>query len=374
MKKKILTLNVLLLLIIMSLGGCGIVNEEDAGNANISNNAGTSGSAETQDYTEPPVIELRNTADETDFVTVRPSGYVWTYLEGDGLATGGVADSADPLEEKAPWDILDMTDNVYDVENYTISVLQEPDELMVEAWNITDIGKRSYECPTLEGCIYSREELMADSFSIPIQPGRVYEICLTWNEEKAEENGFYGVVTYTFITRGKVEGEQLTGLDNGEATLEEIAGEVYTEQIDRLEGVQMFVSAVTAEGATVTCTNSTDKEIVFGDDYELQVWDDGKREWHQVKYTIGNWAFDAIGYSLWQEMSLDWDVNWTYFHGSLPPGKYRITKTALDFRGTGDFTEYNLAAEFYILNDEENRELTEANEKAFYEAAESHMA
>ena len=339
-------LNILLLLIIMFLDGCGKVNGEDTSNANISNNAGTSDSAETQDYTEPPVIELRNMADETDFVTVRPSGYTWTYLEGDGLATGGVADCADPLTENAPWDILDMTDNVSDVENYTISVSQEPDELMVEAWSITDIGKRSYECPTLEGCIYGREELKADSFSIPIQPGRVYEICLTWNEEKAEENGFYGVVTYTFITTGEVEGEQSTDLDNEEKTLEEITGEEYTEQIDELTGVKMIVSAVTAEGATVTCTNSTDKEIVFGDDYELQVQKDGK--WYQVKYMIDNAAFNAIGYSLLQDMSFDWDVNWTYFHGSLPPGHYRITKSALDFRGTGDFTKYNLAAEFEV--------------------------
>lgn len=109
-------------------------------------------------------------------------------------------------------------------------------------------------------------------------------------------------------------------------TLEETYGKMYIEQIDELEGITMQISSVTAEGATIVCTNSTDKEMVFGDDYELQSWKDGEREngvwkpgeWHQVKYTIDDAAFDAIGYSLLPDMSLDWDVNWTYFHGILP--------------------------------------------------------
>lgn len=70
-------------------------------------------------------------------------------------------------------------------------------------------------------------------------------------------------------------------------------------------------------------------------------------------------------------MLLDWDVNWTYFHGDLPAGRYRITKTALDFREPEDFAKYNLAAEFTILDEEDNKELNEENEKTFYEAAEA---
>lgn len=160
-------------------------------------------------------------------------------------------------------------------------------------------------------------------------------------------------------------------------TLEETYGKMYIEQIDELEGITMQISSVTAEGATIVCTNSTDKEIVFGDDYELQSWKDGEREngvwkpgeWHQVKYTIDDAAFDAIGYSLLPDMSLDWDVNWTYFHGILPAGHYRITKSALVDGGTGDVIKYNLAAEFDVLSDEKRKELNAENEKAFYEAA-----
>lgn len=162
-------------------------------------------------------------------------------------------------------------------------------------------------------------------------------------------------------------------------TLEETYGKMYIEQIDELEGITMQISSVTAEGATIVCTNSTDKEIVFGDDYELQSWKDGEREngvwkpgeWHQVKYTIDDAAFDAIGYSLLPDMSLDWDVNWTYFHGILPAGHYRITKSALDICETGDAIKYNLAAEFDVLSDEKSKELNAENEKTFYKKAES---
>ncbi len=154
-------------------------------------------------------------------------------------------------------------------------------------------------------------------------------------------------------------------------TLEETYNKTYIEQIDELDGITMQVSSVTAEGATIVCTNSTDKEIVFGDDYELQLWKEGEREWHQVKYTIDDAAFDAIRYSLLPDMSLDWDVNWTYFHGILTAGHYRITKSALVDCGTGDVIKYNLAAEFDVLSDEKSKELNAENEKAFYEKAES---
>lgn len=162
-------------------------------------------------------------------------------------------------------------------------------------------------------------------------------------------------------------------------TLEETYGKMYIEQIDELDGITMRVSSVTAEGATIVCTNSTGKEIVFGDDYELQLWKDEEREngvwkpgeWHQVKYTIDDAAFDAIGYSLLPDMSLDWDVNWKYFRGTLPAGHYRITKPALDICETGDVIKYNLAAEFDVLSDEKSKELNAENEKAYYKEAES---
>ena len=40
------------------------------------------------------------------------------------------------------------------------------------------------------------------------------------------------------------------------------------------------------------------------------------------------------------------DFEWLY--GKLKPGRYRIVKTVMDFRGTGDYTDYTYTEEFCV--------------------------
>ena len=145
-------------------------------------------------------------------------------------------------------------------------------------------------------------------------------------------------------------------------------GETDAGEVDIIEGVTMEVTYASPKGAHLVFTNHTNEEYTFSDDYELQTWQDG--EWRKVDYIIDNAAFNSIGYILAENSSAGWGVKWTYFHGILPDGVYRITKTII--KGTGkELEKYRLAAEFTIVNAEENKELDEANERAFYEAAES---
>ena len=73
------------------------------------------------------------------------------------------------------------------------------------------------------------------------------------------------------------------------------------------------------------------------------------REWRKVDYLIDNAAFNDIGYMLAGNSSVGWGVKWTYFHGLLPDGQYRITK--IINKGTGkELQKYRLAAEFTITN------------------------
>ena len=118
------------------------------------------------------------------------------------------------------------------------------------------------------------------------------------------------------------------------------------QETEELAGVSMEVTYVTPKGANLVLTNDTDKNIMFGDDYILQVYQDGK--WYEVDYIIDNAVFSAIGYSVPTGGSTCWSVKWNYFHGELPEGTYRIVKEVMDFRGTGDFTEYSIGAYFCI--------------------------
>lgn len=118
------------------------------------------------------------------------------------------------------------------------------------------------------------------------------------------------------------------------------------KQIDSLDGVTMEVTYATDKGANLAFTNNTDKTIQFGDDYSLQMLKDG--EWYQVDKIIEDAAFNDIAYNVPLGGTNAWRVKWTYFHGILPKGNYRIVKTVMDFRGTGDYTNYLLAAEFEV--------------------------
>ena len=116
--------------------------------------------------------------------------------------------------------------------------------------------------------------------------------------------------------------------------------------IDTLEGVSMEVVHVTNQGITLSFLNKTDKTIQFGDDYLLEMKKDEK--WYGVDYIIENWGFNSIAYATQKDVPTSWDADWTWLHGVLPQGIYRIVKPVMDFRGPGDFTTYNLAVEFTV--------------------------
>lgn len=116
--------------------------------------------------------------------------------------------------------------------------------------------------------------------------------------------------------------------------------------IDTLEGVSMEVVHVTNQGIKLSFLNKTDKAIQFGDDYSLEMKQDEK--WYNVDYIIENWGFNSIAYVIQKDVPTDWDADWTWFYGVLPQGVYRIAKPVMDFRGTGDYTTYNLAVEFTV--------------------------
>ncbi len=205
------------------------------------------------------------------------------------------------------------------------------------------------------------EEVMAKYKALDIkedenqQPGEnfLYQMnLLDWNGQKLQtldfslEELFIDGVRYRSTGTGTV-GELFLAVDMlfDEDVPEAVFGEAVTEEPDLVDGLEMTASYVTPKGINLVFTNHTGKEAMFGDDYELQAWKDNA--WHQVEYVIDNAAFHMIGYPISGQDPACWKVKWTYFHGVLPAGSYRITKSVSI--GEGEASEdYLLAAEFSV--------------------------
>jgi len=123
---------------------------------------------------------------------------------------------------------------------------------------------------------------------------------------------------------------------------------VFAYNENNLNGVSMNVTKNSAHSAKLKITNSTNKKIMFSDDYLLEKRNKKTGEWHRVPYLIDNVGFDDIGYTVSKDNPQTWTANWKFCHGTLKPGTYRIAKSFLAFKSTGSYTEYTLTAKFKV--------------------------
>ena len=113
-------------------------------------------------------------------------------------------------------------------------------------------------------------------------------------------------------------------------------------------GITMTVDeeTITPEGASFLLLQTTEMDIKYGDNYKLQKYDGST--WVDVPTIIENYAFHSIAYSLPENEPKVLELDWAWLYGSLPAGEYRLVKEFMDFRGTGDFDNYTIAAAFPI--------------------------
>ena len=121
------------------------------------------------------------------------------------------------------------------------------------------------------------------------------------------------------------------------------------EKVNNFDGLTMTAKKDTVSngGLTVTFDNKSDKTCVYGESYFLEEKINGI--WYQVPITLkSDYGFNDIGYEVTPEKDSEWKVDWKWLYGTLDAGEYRIIKDVLDFRKTGDYDTYILAAEFTI--------------------------
>ncbi len=121
-----------------------------------------------------------------------------------------------------------------------------------------------------------------------------------------------------------------------------------TDVLSPLEGVTMEVIECSDTSVTVRIANDTDKDIQCGADFCLKMQDEETGEWRELDTVIDNAAFTSEAYMIQKDSPYEKVINFEWLYGKLEPGRYRIVKTVMDFRGTGDHTNYAYTAEFRI--------------------------
>jgi hypothetical protein len=121
------------------------------------------------------------------------------------------------------------------------------------------------------------------------------------------------------------------------------------ETVNNFNDVTMTIKkgTVSSTELTVALKNNSSSQCIYGEYFCLEKKINGR--WYQVPVTIdGNYGFDSIGYNLDSGDDREWVINWHWLYGSLSTGEYRILKDISDFRGSGEYDIYYLAAEFTI--------------------------
>ncbi|MCM1184770.1 MAG: hypothetical protein NC337_15490 [Roseburia sp.] len=87
--------------------------------------------------------------------------------------------------------------------------------------------------------------------------------------------------------------------------------------------------------------------VQYGDAYTIQMEKDGV--WQAVPTVIENYGFNLVAFTLAADETREQEIKWDWLYGALEPGSYRLVKSVMDFRDTGDFDEYTVYA-YFILN------------------------
>ena len=362
---------------------------------NVANDIGDL--TEQQNLTEPPALYLTDplSSQYSEFF-VQAGTFEWSYQTEEGM-TGISACGPHPLESAEHAKVLSIPhyNGMEDVP-YIFDYSVKPDYMEIQEYNIEDMGNT-------DAVTLSEKTISGERF-IPLKRDCIYAIKTVWEESKLEERGFYGNAYYTVVTGTKemVEEETVTIIAHAKEIIDkqngrilissdtddypgafylDISEKVYdiekvicgermliqmkdTEEVDgklpiyeacfmqeerevnTLEGVTMYMKEYNSIKGDVEIRNEYGKELQYGDWYDIQVQQNGN--WYSLPLIIDNAAYHDIAYLVQNQTTSVWEINWSYFYGELPAGKYRIVKDIIDLREPGDYTKYYLAVEFEI--------------------------
>lgn len=117
-------------------------------------------------------------------------------------------------------------------------------------------------------------------------------------------------------------------------------------------GMYLSLKNISRTGATLVFHQYDAKaptgELQHGTEFSLEVLKDGK--WEEAPITIdGEYGFNALAFMIPAGELTEAELPWEWLYGELEAGEYRVKKSVMDFRGSGDYDKYTVYAQF-ILN------------------------
>ena len=118
-------------------------------------------------------------------------------------------------------------------------------------------------------------------------------------------------------------------------------------------GVKLTAKNITPSGLTIVCEQQDGEptgELDTGSYFGLEVLRDG--EWVAVDLLPieGELAWTSEAWMIPANAETEWNVDWSRLYGELPADCYRISKSVMDFRGTGDYDTKTYYACFDIVD------------------------
>ena len=113
-------------------------------------------------------------------------------------------------------------------------------------------------------------------------------------------------------------------------------------------GITLSVRDVTSAGLTLICTQSggiAEGSLETGSEYRIEKNENGN--WVEVK-TLCEACWDMMAYLIPSDTDTEWTVDWSWLYGELSAGRYRISKTIVDFKESGGSRSQIYFAEFEI--------------------------
>ncbi len=166
----------------------------------------------------------------------------------------------------------------------------------------------------------------------------------------------YGFYIKGHLNNAAIDSELVVLTDNKDITFSAVYEPLLSSQLDagKDNGLVVFDHIVSGDkwGLTlyandVSKTGMTIKYEQFGGNpagelqtgawYKIETVANG--EWQDVKAKIDNPVWNMIAYTINKNDITEYEMNWEFLYGELPPGEYRLGKEIADFRVAGDYDE-----------------------------------